>query len=186
MINSLYPMFQRWSAWGSVWLYSDPHFGDEAMIKYFNYPSAEEQVKNIRKVVGKNDTLIILGDIGNELKWIEQLRGYKVLIKGNHDTSMKKELGYLFDEVYEGPVFVAQKLILSHEPLPFINYALNIHGHNHAGEPNDLYHYNVAANAINFQPVNLGKLIKDGALSHIQDIHRITINEAAKRVHNNG
>lgn len=193
MINSLYDMYQRWSYDGSVWLYSDPHFGDADMQKYFNYPSDEEQIANINKKCGKLDTLIMLGDIG-DVKKVKELRcKHLVIIAGNHDklSELKKiqrarNLKHIwYVEIYEGPVFVAQKLVLSHEPLPFMNYALNIHGHNHAGEANDLYHYNVAANAINFQPVNLGKLIKDGVLSHVQDIHRITINEAAKRVHDN-
>ena len=178
MINSLYPSFQRWSAWGSVWVYGDPHFGDKEMQKHFGYPSDEEQIKNIRKVVGRNDTLIILGDVG-DLKWIDQIRGYKVLLKGNHDTGKNKELRYLFEEVYDGPLFIGERILLSHEPID-VPFALNIHGHTHHGPRISLNEVNATANAIGFKPVNLGKLIKDGALANIPSLHRITIDNASQ------
>ena len=51
-----------------------------------NWISVDEQVDRINKLAHKNDTLIILGDVG-EIKNISRLKaGYKVLIMGNHDT----------------------------------------------------------------------------------------------------
>ena len=49
---------------------------------------------------------------------------------------------HLFDEVYTGPLVIGEKIILSHEPLPNIDWALNLHGHNHNGGKTDIYHYN--------------------------------------------
>lgn len=83
----LYPCFDHWfKNGGTVFFYSDPHFNDDEM-KYLreNYIGDEEQVKRINSKVGRNDTLVILGDIG-DIEWVRKLRGYKVLIMGNHDA----------------------------------------------------------------------------------------------------
>ena len=42
-------------------------------------------------------------------------------------------------------------------------------------------HLNLAANVCGYTPVNLGKLIKDGILSDIDSIHRITIDHAVEK-----
>ena len=89
-IDSLYTCFSNWAKQGTIWIYSDPHFSDtdlQSQIK--NRPTDEEQIKLINSKVGRKDTLIILGDIGN-LDCVNQLRGYKVLIAGNHDTGLSK------------------------------------------------------------------------------------------------
>jgi calcineurin-like phosphoesterase family protein len=62
-----------------IYFYSDPHFNDanvKAMRK--NYIGDEEQVRRIRSKVGKNDTLIILGDVGDK-EFLKKIRGYKAL-----------------------------------------------------------------------------------------------------------
>lgn len=86
----------------------------------------------------------------------------------------------LFDEVYDGPLMIAEKIILSHEPLD-IDWAWNIHGHNHNSDSEDIYHTNLASNIADYEPLNLGKAIKTGVLKQINSIHRQTINEATKR-----
>ena len=138
----------------------------------------QPQIKLINNKVGRKDTLIILGDIGN-LDCVNRLRGYKVLIAGNHDTGLSK-YKEVFNEIYEGPVFITKNILLSHEPidLPFI---FNIHGHVHnkiKGKNNQL---NVCADIINYMPINFNQLIKSGCCSKIQNIHRVTINNAIKR-----
>ena len=50
-----------------------------------NRPSDEEIVKSINSCVGKNDLLIHLGDVG-DVEYVRKLKGYKVLIMGNHDA----------------------------------------------------------------------------------------------------
>jgi hypothetical protein len=42
-------------------------------------------------------------------------------------------------------------------------------------------HLNLAANVCGYTPVNLGKLIKNGAVSDVPNIHRFTIDNAKKR-----
>lgn len=85
MIKGLYKPFEHWGE-NTCWIISDTHFDDPDLIHpYPNRPTAAEQVKLINSKVGKNDTLIILGDVGN-VEWVWQLRGYKVLVMGNHDA----------------------------------------------------------------------------------------------------
>ena len=220
---------------GNVWIISDPHFSDDEM-KYLrhNYISDEEQVKRINSKVGKNDTIIFLGDIGN-IEFIKKIRGYKVLIMGNHDSGAsnyirrttkeytntdeaqnlaedifsssgdykekvvkligelskidsldkiftEKEVdNHLFDEVYEGPLVISEKVILSHEPID-LPYLFDIHGHTHdINRKNDSNHFCVCAEHIDYTPVSLKSILESGVLKNIDSIHRITIDTATER-----
>lgn len=253
MKNNLYETFSdKWiHNSGTIWLYSDPHFGDEEIykIRFPNkcdsqsaggcehcsgnalncpkFPLDEEstkildnmQIKRINSKVGKNDTIIFLGDIG-DLEYIKKIKGYKVLIMGNHekgasnylmgwdakwwpdyDIEELKKGGYtevldyppgailygkrinkgLFDEVYEGPLMVNDRLILSHEPIEGLpKYMFNIHGHDHANKFSSSRHLNVCAENIDYTPVNLLSLLKTGLLKDVENIHRACIDKATK------
>ena len=231
MIAGLYKIFDHWHLEGTLFIYSDPHFNDTDLNTYIGRPDAEELVKLINSKVGRNDTIIILGDI-MDIEPVKKIRGYKVLIMGNHDSgrtnyerkiwSMKfdKEQyqrdeallemqrlypgchytiseGYqfhspfecweviadnmLFDEVYEGPLMIAEKLILSHEPVD-VPWAFNIHGHIHDPKhKNDKRHFNVCSDVIGYVPINMNQWMKQGYLSHIESIHRTTIDFATER-----
>lgn len=86
MIAGLYKIFDHWHKNGTVWIFSDTHFGDPDIHKAFpNRPSDVQLVRNINSKVGKKDTLILLGDVGDP-ECVRALRGYKVLIMGNHDA----------------------------------------------------------------------------------------------------
>lgn len=239
MIPGLYTLFQeKWADKQAIWVYSDPHFGDKELAAGTpGRPSDEEQVKLINSKVGKKDVLIILGDCGDPAM-CAKLRGYKVLIMGNHDAGRsnyeKKIVSHkfpkemfqscealdemkriypgcqysiidvykfnppfddyledywevsadnnLFDEIYEGPLMIGEKLILSHEPLPMMPWVFNIHGHIHdRRHKNDNRHLNVCSDAINYSPVNLNKLMKNGLTSKIYSVHRQTIDVATKK-----
>lgn len=181
MISSLYTPFRKWSETGTIWLYSDTHFHeDEDLRKPFPHrPSAAEHIKRINEKVGKKDTLILLGDVG-DLTCAAKLRGYKILIKGNHDMGASKYES-VFDEVYGGPLMISEKIILSHEPLD-IDWAFNIHGHTHL-----LYgyarpgHLCVCSDVIGYVPVNFNQFIKSGRLKEIDTLHRQIIDEATAR-----
>lgn len=90
----------------------------------------------------------------------------------------------LFDEVYEGPLMIAEKLILSHEPVD-VPWAFNIHGHDHAGKKRK-NHLNVCADVIGYVPVNMNQFMKSGAMAHIDTIHRETIDKATERKRKRG
>lgn len=180
MIESLYAPFQKWTETGTLWIYSDPHFSDPEMVHLRkNYIGDDEQIARINSKVGRKDTIIFLGDIGDESK-IRKIRGYKVLIMGNHDKGATK-YEELFDEVYSGPLFIGEKLLLSHEPIS-LPFAYNIHGHDHAHwDAGMRHHMNVCAEHIDYTPVNLTRLLKRGLLSKVETIHRVTIDGATSR-----
>lgn len=233
MIAGLYKIFNHWHEEGTVWIYSDPHFGDDELTtKIPNRPTATEIVQRINAKCGRKDTLICLGDVG-DVRYVRKLRAKrKILIMGNHDAgrsnyerqtftkifdkeyytkeqaleSMKTmypncqysiEEGFefhspfqfwkvsadnmLFDEVYEGPLMIAEKLILSHEPVD-IPWAFNIHGHVHNHRhKNDNHHFNVCSDAIDYTPINFNQWMKSGYLSKVETIHRTTIDSATVR-----
>lgn len=202
MKKHLYDIFaDSWYHGGALYFYSDPHFGDKDMFK-LRKVSDDEQVKRLNSKVGKKDTIIFLGDIG-DTSYISKIRGYKVLIMGNHDageTNYRREIytetlsveekpkavrtvtvdNHLFDEVYLGILAISDKIVLSHEPID-IPFMLNIHGHDHACAKNDARHFNCCAEALDYMPVSLNEIIKSGLLSHIPSIHRQTIDRAAER-----
>lgn len=219
--DSLYKPFKHWAEKGTIWVYSDPHFNDyDCSLMDSDWPNPQTQIDLINSKVHKNDTLIILGDVGDPY-YIQKLNGYKVLLLGNHDKGatnymksytilhankafsffLDKEeaveaLDYLkaeglynlklidnnlFDEVYEGPLFIGQKICLSHEPIK-LNFGLNIHGHDHGDNPMDLHDgaesINVCANIIGYTPIRLDKIL---TTYKTETIHRQTIDKAVER-----
>ena len=172
LIASLYKKFQDYSAKGSVWLYADTHFGDQDMIDYFNYPPPQEHIDILKKFCHKNDTLILLGDVGDP-SYLKQLKCRIILITGNHDLGPSNYEEFC-DEVYSGPLTIADKILLTHEPVD-LPFCLNISGHNHSNWGSYQNVINVAANIVGFRPVNLKDIIQSGRLKNIPDIHRIAI-----------
>ena len=177
MIRTLYPIFQKWSEKGSVYIISDTHFDDpDRLLMDEEWPSSEDYIAGL-KGIGKNDTLIHLGDVGSP-EWMDEIKGYKVLIMGNHDVGASTYQPY-FDEIYTGPLMIAEKIILSHEPIPEITWALNIHGHAHCQEKNiDICHVNCAADVVGYKYLNLADIIKNGYLRYIISLHGQAINHA--------
>lgn len=231
-IAGLYDFTKPWHEQGTVYITSDTHFNDLELAEGIkNRPSANDLVRLINSKVGYKDTLIHLGDIG-DLEYVRKLRGYKILITGNHDAGIsnykrdtvtkiyddaeytreearadmqaahpdwkiivqdwcdfcKPYTGWkviadngLFDEIYRGPLFISDRLVLSHEPLPQVSFAYNIHGHIHNQKNLDDYHKNVCLDVTDYQVLNLNQFIKSGALAKIPSIHRETINKATAR-----
>ena len=186
MIKSLYPCFQHWSEKGGVYLVSDTHFRDLDRDYIGYHISNEDQWFIINDTCHRFDTLIHLGDVG-DLEYIKRLRCHKVLIMGNHDQSIEK-MQEVFDEVYSGPLWISQKLVLSHEQIWSHCFesaepiAFNIHGHDHnKGNKETKYSLNLAQNVYGYVPLNLNQFIKSGKLKNIDDIHCITINKATER-----
>ena len=88
----------------------------------------------------------------------------------------------LFDEVYEGALIVGEKLILSHEPITGLTWAMNLHGHVHDKRAKtDAYHINCCSDVIGYEPINLTQKLKQGIMARIASIHRQTIDKATER-----
>ena len=224
-IAGLYKTFDHWHQEGTLWIISDTHFGDADIRRGFpDRPADDELVKRINSYIGRKDTLIMLGDVG-DVSYVKQLRAkYKILIMGNHDCGRtnyerqvitqlfskdlytkeqvldlmktmypncrysieeRKQLdsffevsvdNMLFDEVYEGALIIGEKFILSHEPVE-LPWALNFHGHDHQGgfHKNSV---NCCCDVIDYKPINMNQIMKQGLAARIDTIHRITINSA--------
>lgn len=174
MIKSLYPQFQFWSSEGAVWIISDPHF-DDLERNLYNWPSTDDYIKSIKPMIGVNDTLVCLGDIGNA-KRMEEFNCYRVLVTGNHDAGATTYEKY-FHEIYTGPLFIGDRILLSHEPIFGLeDICVNIHGHCHK-QSYELVrnHINLTADVMNWELFNLGKEIKKGLLSDTKNYHKITL-----------
>ena len=183
MIACLYDCFKHWAVNGSVGILSDPHFCDEDCKKMDrNWIDPDEHVAMINKKWHKNDTLILLGDLGDP-EYVKKIKAKKVLVTGNHDKpGMYKDI---IPEQYDGVLAIAPKILLSHEPVNGLIFTVNVHGHDHAGKHRyydeaGAKHINVASNVCGWMPINLGEEIKKGLLSNIPDIHRVTIDYATK------
>ena len=183
-LPGVYNIFnERWCK-QTVWIISDTHFGDKDLRAGMpGRPSDEDLVRRINAKVGRKDTLIILGDVG-DLSFASQLRGYKVLICGNHDAG-KTNYEEIFQEIYSGPLMIGEKILLSHEPVPNIDWALNIHGHNHnRTKVKDKFHFNVCVDVNNYEPINFNQFLKQGGyLSKINSLHRKIIDKATANRH---
>ena len=181
VLSGVYKTFmQRWEGFQTAWIISDLHFGEDDLKRAFpSRPSDDELVRRINAKCGRKDILFVLGDCG-DLEYVKKLRGYKVLIAGNHDCGMTK-YEEVFDEVYEGALIIGEKIILSHEPITMIPWAFNFHGHNHAQKKNAPNHMNVCADVLGYEPAHLNSLLNGGIASKVYTIHRETIDNATER-----
>lgn len=157
-----------------IYFIADTHFSEENIILYENRPfkNAKEMDSTLlerwNQVVNQEDTIYVLGDFGAQGKEsfiINQLKGRKFLVKGNHDIQSNayyRDAG--FEEVYDYPIIIRNFWILSHEPL-YVNtnmpYA-NLFGHVHNSPIIKTYssqHYCVSVERINYMPISFNEII---------------------------
>src|ERR1700677_1793896 len=95
-----------------VWFTSDPHFWHKNIIRLCNRPfsSVEEMHKQLiahwNNVVSDEDTVYVLGDVffcgaqkAHEI--LNQLKGKKILVRGNHDKFTLTKLKSMFSAVHQ-------------------------------------------------------------------------------------
>lgn len=126
---------------------ADLHFGHGNILRYDNRPfdTVEQMdaamIRNWNDTVQENDTVYVLGDISwhrekETLKILSQLKGHKVLIRGNHDRVSPK-IAKCFDLVtdYLELNDNGTRVVLSHYPMPFWNHqfqdSIHLYGHVH-------------------------------------------------------
>ena len=182
-LPGVYDIFNKSWDGQTTWVMSDPHFGDEDLRAGFpDRPTDEELVRRINAKCGRKDVLLCLGDVG-DIEFAKKLRGYKVLICGNHDAGATN-YEEIFDEVYTGALMIGEKLLLSHEPVPAAWYT-NLHGHDHAGAKRKGC-INCCLDVNGYEPINLNQLLKSGIYKDVESIHRITIDKATERAKKRG
>ncbi|HZJ89514.1 MAG TPA: metallophosphoesterase [Bacilli bacterium] len=147
----------------------DLHFGDEGLFNLVYFRDfltkeayIEQVITNYNKIVAKNAVVIFLGDLGRKdalEKYIPRLNGYKILILGNHDEYAKSFYQKLFAEVYDHPLFITKRIVLSHEPIPVEPGVINIHGHTHYVFLESEEHFNYCIEHTNYTPVRFKQIM---------------------------
>ena len=152
----------------TIYVISDTHFSHVNIIKYAERPFGnvklmnETMIENWNKKVGKNDTILHLGDfaLGKKIELLaikDRLNGHIILINGSHDRDVLKIKDDKFI-VVEGTIKLG-KIIFSHEPLPRKEIPVgftNIHGHIHN---KDSYNgLNVSVEKTDYTPLSLDEL----------------------------
>ena len=166
----------------SCYFTADNHFGHKR-IQYFEAQNRsvfettrdmdEFMIKAWNKTVKKDDTIYHLGDFAlapkNRKKEImEQLNGYKIVIRGNHDAGPihMKEIG--FDEVYNWMTLKLireelpdKRLLLVHDSGKFLKRRVDnvidyiICGHVHSNWKRKQNAVNVGVDVWDFLPIAL-------------------------------
>lgn len=158
----------------NVWFISDTHFGHKNIIHYedirSHFESIEEMnetlIDNWNNTVGNKDTVYHLGDFcfgrGN-VAIADRLKGYKVLILGNHDVY--KYDGH-FDRVFGALSY--KNMWLSHIPVhpDCLGHRakINVHGHVHSHSLEDGRYFNASVEVNGLKPVHLDDVLarRDG------------------------
>ena len=164
-----------------IYLISDTHFNHKNIIKYENRPFADIAemnaclIENWNRTVTDDDTVIHLGDVAlgteSQLKEIiPQLKGHKILIRGNHDGKSHqfyKDCG--FETIYPQLMLLVdnRKIFISHRPENRPSdggkYDLHFFGHVHTKENYPNYCRNGACLCVErwgYRPVSLDALLE--------------------------
>lgn len=154
---------------------SDTHFGHEGIIQWerTEFKTIQEHDNYIKQKLydwayhHPKRTLWHMGDFGDakEVEFFKMLReqfGCTFgIVKGNHDTGRNwKTVKEGFDYVSDYPLYIANRVMLSHEPVyPLPEGVVNICGHLHSATLDSEQHKVVSAKLINYQPIG-GKTIQ--------------------------
>ena len=160
---------------------SDLHLGHSSVLQFNDRPFADVRemnrtlIDNINARVHKNDTLFILGDVAHRCavddvnKMLAEIKGKKILIKGNHD---KKYDEGLFEGIYD---FLeihlnGQSISLMHYPMvewPKSRHgSIHLHGHQHnkpeynaLQREQGILRYDVGVDANYYCPVSVNEIL---------------------------
>ena len=174
-----------------IWFIADFHFGHHKVIEYCNRPfkTTTEMnntlIKNYNSVVGGNDIVYILGDLSflnteSTTQIVNTLKGFKILIKGNHDpktNSGYRKMGFI--EVYDKPIILFDKYILSHEPIDAnLGNLINIHGHTHNITLNNNFNrFCVSVEMTDYKPIELSYIKESIENANIDNIIQLLAGE---------
>jgi calcineurin-like phosphoesterase family protein len=168
-----------------TWFIFDTHFNHANMLKFKRadgtrlrpFANIEHHdttlFDNWNKNVQWGDLVYVGGDFfaGKQApRYIHQLNGKKILIKGNHDKASLSLYSSIFEDVVSVVGLREHKIIVSHYPIHRTSllgaYAYNFHGHTHSalvkapdGTP-DLRYINGCVEHTNWAPVDLEWLIE--------------------------
>lgn len=146
----------------------DLHLGSKGLfekIYYKKFPSIEEHAKgvinNIKYRINEDSVLVFLGDLGYREYFylLDDIKCYKILILGNHDTYSKDTYYKYFNEVHDTPLFIHPRIVLSHIPIPVEDGVINVHGHTHQIYLRKENYINVTFEEVNYLPVKVKSIL---------------------------
>lgn len=165
-----------------IYFTSDLHLSHSGILQMCGRPFADIEemnrtlIENINARVKQHDTLYLLGDIAFKStveeanRMIAQIKGKKILIKGNHD---KRYDPALFEGIYD---FL--EVNLNGHPISLMHYpmvewpkshhgSLHLHGHQHnkpeynqEQKARGKFRYDVGVDANHYCPVSLSEILK--------------------------
>ena len=174
---------------------SDWHYDHANAIRFDNRPynnvdeMNEDLIRRWNSVVKDKDTVYILGDMfwckdQEAISVLDQLKGHKVLVKGNHDRVHGNQFKKRFDKIvdYLEVEDKGRKVVLCHYPIPcYKNHFYgwyHLYGHVHSSfEWNmmesvkrqmrelydrlcEMYNVGVMMDYINYTPRTLDEIIE--------------------------
>lgn len=156
----------------AVYVIADLHLGHSNLAVERGFSTVEEHdnliIDNWNKIITKNDTVWILGDITMEKDLYEQylpkLKGMKNVILGNHD--MPQHIPSMLKYVNKiAGMFDYKEGTLTHCPIHPMElnkgrFKFNIHGHIHEEKIDDDRYICVSVEHTNYTPVLLSSLIE--------------------------
>lgn len=153
-----------------VWISADLHIGHKNIHKYRNFPSSEEHddhvLNELDSRVGKNDTLILAGDIAFTVEALQRIKalraGNKILVMGNHCSERVhfSEFVGVYDKVHS--MLKKGDCWITHAPLhaDHLRGKFNIHGHLHDIIVDDSRYACVSLEQTMYRPVLLERVVE--------------------------
>lgn len=173
----------------------DWHYGHANAIRFDNrpynnvYEMNEDLIRRWNSVVEDDDTVYVLGDMfwcnmSQAIPVLDQLKGKKVLVKGNHDRCHDSKFRNKFEKIVDYLEIEdnGRRVVLCHYPIPcFKNHYYNwyhLYGHVHSsfewnmmesikremkelyGKPCEMYNCGAMMPYINFIPRTLDEIIE--------------------------
>ena len=138
-----------------------------------------ELIRKWLKKLAKDDIFYFLGDFGSPTnETITELGAIfgeacckTVAIRGNHDHETETGImKTLFDEVYDYPIWISHRIVLSHFPCAVWKDQLNIHGHLHGSVLDSPNHLCASLHVAGYQPINNN--IANGCLGRLPKYNR--------------
>ena len=164
-----------------IFVISDLHFGHKNMALYRGFDSVEKHddhiVKMWNSVVGKKDTVWVLGDLTMEKSSpyynLDLLNGVKKIVLGNHDMPKPSHNLLMLQYVNSICGVVTDRkgrYMMTHIPVhpnELNRYSINIHGHLHSENIDDPRYINVSCENIDYTPIPLDDILDRRVLKKI-------------------
>jgi len=165
---------------------SDIHFGHKNIIRFCNRPFKtlkdmhESIIRNWNSIVTDADRVFVVGDVflcdpAEAKNYLDELNGYKILIKGNHDRSEKTMLWAGFDEYHYDYTYEmrdGRRALVQHYPLPELlikEHDILIHGHIHHLPQMRGNKINVCCDLWDFKPIPISVIEEANLTRSIND-----------------